>query len=95
VSNRRIRNRTRTIRQVVFELTRSHYRALEAHIWSITSSVPGIRQAFLQWVPGCGYYLTLSGSRRAVVRIARLANIPEDEIQQRVEAIFGTQHWRL
>jgi hypothetical protein len=73
--------RQRTILRVDFELAVADYRALEPHIWNIADAIPGLQQCQLGWVPGCGYYLTLSGSRRAVVRAARMVNITEDQIR--------------
>ncbi len=70
--------------EITFRLTQSQCIALGTTLWTITESVPGLRGCRVEWVLPSNYYLTLSGSRRAVTRAARMAGLAQDEIREAV-----------
>jgi hypothetical protein len=90
VSRRGQAARRRTLVEGTFRLSRSQYAALGVRFWTIADSVPGLTRSRLEWFPGAGYYLTFSGSKRAVTQAARMAEIPESEIRQSLRECDGS-----
>lgn len=75
--------------EITLRLSQSQRATLGAALWTIPETVPGLSGLLAEWVPPGNYYLTLSGSRRAVARAARTAGFSQDEIREALRNCVG------
>jgi hypothetical protein len=71
-----------TMIEVELRLNLAQYHTADSIFWAIAGTVPGLKKCSLISVLPGRYYLTLSGSRRAICRAARLAGISNEVIRR-------------